>query len=1175
MNFRFSQWLGSCLLLCSVWGCIRPSKEKHNTAKEKFTEHVRTTAFRTPEEEKEGFTLPPGFEITLFAAEPDISKPINMEFDDRGRLWVSQSSEYPMAANPGKGKDRISILEDSDGDGKADKFTHFEDSLNIPIGIMPMADGAIAYNIPNLYRYTDADEDGKADGQKVLFGTFGHQDTHGMINNLIRGFDGWIYACHGFTNSSTIAGSDGDSITMVSGNTFRFRPDGSRVEQTSYGRVNPFGHAFDEWGYLYSADCHSKPIYQIIRGGDYPGFGKKASGIGFAPEMMHYELGSTAIAGLAYYMGEQFPAEYRNSFYSGDVVTCQVNRNTMTLKGTTPVTKREADFLVSDDPWFRPVDIKTGPDGALYVADFYNRIIGHYEVPLNHPGRDRVSGRIWKITYTGKEAHKTTPVKDWSKASLEELVAGLQHPLLPVRLKVADRLVDVWKDKAVQPVMSLLTASRTDNRAYIQALWILYRLHALPDSLLAQAAHHTDPMIRVHALRVLREMDTISIQQRTDLTAALHDQHPHVQRIAVEVTGRFTGMDHIVPLLDLYDHTSKEDSHLQYTILLALRDNLRQQRIMQQVAAAQWNEAQLQVLTKVMLDVPSPEAAAFVLNYLRHHEVPQDRLVPSLEYIGRYVAPARLDQAIALIRQRFAGNTDAQFDLYRIIRQGLAQRGAKTTAGMHQWGVQMAQQYLQHISETTDAWKHRPLAGMGDTVNPWRVSEAFLTDITPAFRIAFSERKGYPPTGVLYSVPFPLPAALSMNVFDNDVDNSPSKIGTSRNSVRVRLAGSDRVVAEYRLKMDRKAQPKDLIRKADFDLSSWKGQKGYIEVIDSTRTGSVGIGKLEPAALTMPARSPAEMAERRSLAADLAGELEVTALEPALRGLLTASWMDDQVRIAAAGALMNISPQRNAALLGTAFNTPGAGPLLREKLAVALGQAATPQVQNMLEKGLSGSTRNVQVVIATVLANSATGIDRLLQALKQGAVNADVVEEPSVKERLAANMRPAQQQQLAALTAGGADERAERQQLIAARLAGFASSKGTAEQGRNVFQQNCSMCHQIKSNGGLVGPQLDGIGNWGQKALTEKILDPNRNISEAFRNYNITLKNGKILSGLYRRTEGQVQVFADLSGKEFSVAQGDIREKKASRYTLMPDHFRKTVSEQDFYALLKFLLDTK
>ncbi|MEO0330983.1 MAG: PVC-type heme-binding CxxCH protein, partial [Bacteroidota bacterium] len=224
---------------------------------DKFQEHIRTTKARTPEQERQGFQLPEGFKIELFASEPDIGKPMNIAFDTQGRLWVSQSFEYPFPAEPGNGKDRISVLEDTDGDGQADKFIHYEDTLNIPIGLLPLAHQTLAYSIPNLYSFQDTDSDTRADQSKVVLGEFGHQDTHGMVNNLTRGYDGWVYTCHGFTNTSTVAGADGDSISMTSGNTFRFLPDGSRVEQTTFGQVNPFGLAFDEWGYLYSTDCHT------------------------------------------------------------------------------------------------------------------------------------------------------------------------------------------------------------------------------------------------------------------------------------------------------------------------------------------------------------------------------------------------------------------------------------------------------------------------------------------------------------------------------------------------------------------------------------------------------------------------------------------------------------------------------------------------------------------------------------------------------------------------------------------------------------------------------------------------------------------------------------------------------------------------------------------------------
>ena len=149
----------------------------------------------------------------------------------------------------------------------------------------------------------------------------------------------------------------------------------------------------------------------------------------------------------------------------------------------------------------------------------------------------------------------------------------------------------------------------------------------------------------------------------------------------------------------------------------------------------------------------------------------------------------------------------------------------------------------------------------------------------------------------------------------------------------------------------------------------------------------------------------------------------------------------------------------------------------------------------------------------------------------------------------------------------------ERQTLIDTRVIAFNTAGDVSiDSGKMVFRQNCAACHSIGGEGGAVGPQLDGVGKWGPRALGEKILDPNRNVSEAFRNYTITMKDGKVLSGLFRREEGEVIVFADITGKEFSVPKNEIAEQKASKYTLMPDHFGQVLSQDEFNMLLKYLL---
>ena len=404
---------------------------------------VAKTDAKSPAEELKCFKLPDGFEAQLVASEPDIQKPMQMAFDAKGRMWVTTSHLYPFAVAEGKGTDKLFVLSDFGADGKAKKVQVFDDKLNIPIGVLPLADGksVIVSECGKILKLTDTDGDMKADKREVLFSGFGFVDTHGMTNSFTLMPDGWVYACHGFRNDSTVKGTDGHEVKMNSGHTFRFKTDGSRIEIFTRGQVNPFGMCVDPWLNLYTADCHSKPMTQLVRGAYYQSFGKPHDGLGYAPHVINHLHGSTGLSGIVYYSGGRFPKEWQDVMFVGNCVTNRINCDKITWKGATPVGEALPDFMSSTDAWFRPVYLKMGPDGAMYVSDFYNKIIGHYEVDLKHPGRDHDHGRIWRIVYTGsKKGAPAVPPKELAAMMPIRALAEAKELTAAQRDQVADTL---------------------------------------------------------------------------------------------------------------------------------------------------------------------------------------------------------------------------------------------------------------------------------------------------------------------------------------------------------------------------------------------------------------------------------------------------------------------------------------------------------------------------------------------------------------------------------------------------------------------------------------------------------------------------------------------------------------------------------------------------------------
>lgn len=1141
-----------------------------------FDEIVRSTDPQTAEQQQKSFHLPPGFEIQLVASEPEIGKPMNMAFDAQGRLWITQSREYPFpAATNAPARDSVQIISQFEQNGRAKAVTTFATGLNIPIGLYPYQNGVLAFSIPYVYSLQDTNGDGKADTKDIIMGKFGFdRDTHGLTSAFRRGYDGWIYADHGFNNNTTLTAKDGSTITMNSGNCYRFKPDGSHVEQYSWGQVNPFGLMFDPLGDLWSADCHSLPVYELLRGGYYPSFGKPHDGLGFAPSIVSHLHGSTAIAGIVYYAATNFPAEYRGNTFIGNVMTCRINRDSYTEHGSTRMGKEEPDFLSCDDPWFRPVDVQLGPDGALYIADFYNRIIGHYEVPLDHPGRDRERGRIWRVVYTGTNSlpasKKLSSPQDinLAKASVKELIAALGNSNITLRMLAMNQLVDRIGQPAIKPVTKMMRDKKSNGFQKALGLWVLQRLGGLDAQTLAAVTKDSDYIVRTHAMRVLSETEKITAEQHNLLLAGLKDSNAYVQRATADALGRHPQFENIRALLDTLHPASKEDTQLRHVLRMSLRNQFQGTDSYDRLGSIKLSSADKRTIASISIAVESAASAKYLLDYIQTASATDDALSTQLKHIVRHLPESDLPTLAKIAAKSFGDNLDFQLTIFKSMQEGAAQRGGALPESVRGWTADLASKLATSVEKDGSAWSNLPIEGMGPTPSPWFVQSRPSSDGNKDTPFLCSlPAGGEQLTGILRSKAFTIPAKLTF--FMAGHDGIPSKPAQKKNFIRLRAADTNELLKEG-------SPPRnDMAQKYEWDLSQFSGKQGYLELVDADNGDAyawLAAGRFSPAVIEMPTLDPRTTSDRQRTVAEIARKLKLITLVPQLTKWIAAQTTDADARELSARALLVMDASAPLPLLENILNDSGELFPVREKITDVLAEQNSTATRTILISSMRTAPERLQIRLAMALAGSREGAEALLQLASEKKISARLVMERKVKERLTATKVPNLNDRLALITKGLSPVNEELQKTIDKRVSSYNAVKASKKQGEQVFAKNCAICHTLDGKGALIGPQLEGVGSRGLERLMEDVLDPNRNVDPSFRYSNVDLKDGQAISGLQRREEGEVIIFADATGKEISVAKKDIEKRTESESSLMPDNFSDTITPEDFNNLMSYLL---
>jgi putative heme-binding domain-containing protein len=486
--------------------------------------------------------VPPGFHVELVAAEPDLVNPVAMTFDEKGRIWITESIEYPRRS-AGPGKDRVKVFESTTGDGKFDKITTVIDGLNIPSGIAVGHGGVWIANSPEILFYPFEDfATAKLGKPQVVVTGFGRDDTHELPNSLTWGPDGWLYGLNGVFNRSHVKhkGKTFDFTCAL----FRIHPKTKDFEIFCEGTSNPWGLAFNEKGDAFVSACVIDHLWHLTetgyyhrQGGPYPPFTWKIGSI------VKHKHQKAAYCGLCWFDSDAYPPEYREKLYMGNIHGNCINSDELTRDGSTYAAKPRPDFLTANDAWFMPVTQKVGPDGCMYILDWYDRYHCYQDANRDPAGIDRLRGRLYRVVYKDYKAAGKFDLRTENDA---KLIDHLSRPNVLIR-ELAQRILterqiqaqirfnqDLQKDGKVSPEGEVFTRRMftLDAIAHSEKEPLRKRLYAIGVLAATDMEHYSllklasasDPIVRAWAVRLAGETDGFE-----ELANLAKDKSPVVQ----------------------------------------------------------------------------------------------------------------------------------------------------------------------------------------------------------------------------------------------------------------------------------------------------------------------------------------------------------------------------------------------------------------------------------------------------------------------------------------------------------------------------------------------------------------------------------------------------------------------------------------------------------------------
>lgn len=549
MKTQLRSWMTVGVLLSGVFLSIAPISVQAQQLLPKKQHRTSDAPFLTPTEAVQKMSIPEGFEVSIFASEPDLAEPIAFCFDDLGRLWVVENLNYrTRREHTNDPVSRIQIFEDSDGDGVFDRKKTFADNLTFTSGIAVGFGGVFVGSPPNFSFIPDANADDVPDGPpEVLLDGWGINDRHETLNSFIWGPDGWLYGCHGVFTQSRVGhpGTPGNRRQFIDGGIWRYHPLTRKYEVFARGLSNPWGFDFDKHGQAFATCCVIPHLFHVVQGGVY----HKQSRPHINPYIYddiqtirdHTHL--SAHGGARFYLADEFPEQYHDRLFMCNIHEHCVLTDVMVPKGSSFIGKHGDDFLPANDMAWVGFSVEIGPEGGVYILDWHDTdVCGN---AINFPQ----SGRVYRIMPEGAEPIERPRLRSLSDVQLAEMQWHnndwyVRHARVLLQTRAANAQLN--GDAVKETLQQMFDAAPSSDKR-LRALWALHVTQLVDSKELAEWLDHDDPYVRAWSIQLLAE--------QTDVDAFfLHEAITAACPIDEQVLQKFAEMakDDPSPIVRLY-----------------------------------------------------------------------------------------------------------------------------------------------------------------------------------------------------------------------------------------------------------------------------------------------------------------------------------------------------------------------------------------------------------------------------------------------------------------------------------------------------------------------------------------------------------------------------------------------------------------------------------------------